>query len=92
MTTENRLNADIPRTVLKGTGVKTKRKKMRWSSGMFMVIGIMMLVSGMMVTMTLGARPFMVLCMAGLAVFTIALFVKITDLAMRIYYEGRAND
>lgn len=89
MNTEMNSGATPVKTVLRSRSVKTKRPKKKWTSGVFMVIGILMLISGGMVSVTVGSIVAKIGFMIGLAIFTLALLIKTTHLAMRIYYEGR---
>ncbi len=75
------------KSVLKGVSVKTKRPKRAWTSGMFMIFGILMIVSGGLISVTVGSILAKVAFMAGLAIFTLALLIKTINLAMLIYYE-----
>jgi uncharacterized membrane protein (DUF485 family) len=88
----NTTNATPERTVLRGRGVKTKRAKMAWSSGVFMVIGILLLLSSGMIAITVGGVVARLGVLIGLGTFAMALLLKTYDLASRIYYEGREND
>lgn len=92
MNTETSSGLAPVKTVLRGSSVKTKRPKRKWTSGMFMLIGILFIVSGGLVSVTVGSVLFKIVFMFGLGIFTLALLVRIIDLAMRIYYEGREND
>jgi hypothetical protein len=80
------------KTVLRGNNVTVKRPKKKWTAGMFMVLGILMIISGGMISVTVGSIVAKIGFMIGLAIFTLALLVRTIDLAMRIYYEGREND
>lgn len=75
------------KSVLKGSSVKTKRPKRAWTSGMFMIFGILMIISGGLISVTVGSILAKIAFMVGLAVFTLALFIKTINLAMLIYYE-----
>ncbi len=74
-------------TVLTGSGVKTKRPKRQWTSGMFMIIGILLVMSGGMISVTAGGIIGRLGFMIGLAIFTLALLIKTITLAMLIYNE-----
>lgn len=75
------------KSVLKGSSVKTKRPKKSWTSGMFMIFGIMLIISGGLISATVGSIIAKIAFLAGLAIFTLALLIKTINLAMLIYYE-----
>lgn len=75
------------KSVLKGSSVKTKRQKMAWSSGLFMFLGILFIISGGLISVTVGSKIGKITFMIGLAIFVLALLIKTINLAMLIYNE-----
>jgi predicted lysophospholipase L1 biosynthesis ABC-type transport system permease subunit len=78
-----------PKSVLKSREVRAKEQKKPWPIGIFTTLGVMIILSGALMAVTLGGKLSMILYMIGMAIFLYGMGTQIVRLALRIWREGR---